>query len=1758
MAAVVLALWLMATSSVGAFTWIEGENIAREPEGGKEKWGYTTGSFGAPAMFSERACLHFQFDGQKAAEEFPADGVVFGYDFRTDEAGRQDVWLRIAYEWIRSPFDWRIDGGPWRHVSNDVPMIDLVEPSLYVSVGWLKVATLDLAAGAHTLEFRHLPRLERDGQGNEKPDRTLFLLDAVMFTTKEFSPNGPHKPGADYRQEIDRQAAENVFRLPAAGAPAERRSVELEGAWQYARWDDYDPQPETRLAGDTELPDMDRLFWYGIPVPAERNAARPDFTLAHRSIYRTRVDVPADHAGRGFVLEFEQFSMIASVFVNGVHCGASKNMYARWACDVSEAVRPGQVNEIAVVIKDPYYAIDPARSDNPLAEKYGLRYFYRVPPSRVTNESVCTLVDMPINIFSDTLASIGLWEPVRLTATGPAYTEDVFAKPSVREKKLGLELTLRNPGGQARTVSIENRVRRWSPDGPGDVAKSFAPREVALGAGAEVVVELAEAWADPRLWWPDAPNLYVVETVLSEGGREIDRTLTRFGFREWGWEGYLFTLNGYPWQVWADLYRTPDPADFPAAAHARGAPAFRFWNSQGWGGRTRREILDIMDEGGIVVRDSGVWDGQVTNYGMALCTPDRSTYNHAFLDNMIDQCRAWVRGNRNHPSIMIWSLENEVTYINANNRGMGEEFEPGVRLLAEEVMRLDPTRPVMVDGGNALRPPEKWEGCTDEVRALGHLPVNGGHYLEANPMGPGSFPDSLYRVKDYWGGDFLQRGAWPVLMDRPAFHGEYFFGNGWSTGRLAIFGGEDVYLDARRRKVTRTLMMRMMTEGLRWSNGTAAWHFWDSGTGADGQQTLAYSPVAVLCREWNWTFGAGRPVERTLKVFNQTSSDEPIRWAWSFSVDGRNVAGDEQTVNLPIAGRTEPLTVRFTVPEVSRRSSAAFTLEAWRGGERVFHEEKPAWVVVTDGPAPDAADGDIVVLDPHGEAVARLRARGVPFRQVASADELRGSGARLVLVGRDAVPEDRASDVLWQHLLLEGANLLVLEQQHPLHYRSVPADLELVAEDDWRIARDALPATAPQNPQLKGQIAFPQDLSHPVFAGLDRPDFFCWSGDHSSFKHAYRKAQRGARSLVHCHDDLAYTVLSECRLADSTMLLSQLLVGTKLGSDPVAQRLFDNMVDYALRYEPVRRTTSVLLPGGSPRADLLDRIQLEASDAADPLDALDKGEIAIVDATPANLQRLAGARDRVREFTAAGGWLMLWGLTPEGLDAFNTLAGTDHIIRPFTMERVELALPRHPLAAGLGPRDLSMEADRITRWTATMWMADDEFTHIVDLDDVAPFATIEGRPPQQEAARTSAPRNVVNGYVRELNWRYIYFVDISDGGPADVNFELARPETLTGLDIVPNAFYWQARKLRVVFDGAEDEALVFDIVPAPERQSFTFDEPVRASTVRLVLEDFVSNEGKPVCGFENVWLFARRPEGFRDRVQPLLNIGGLVAYPNGKGGILLNQLAVLDAEKNPVNALKKANIVKTLLGNMEATFGGGQVVVPGAANVAFQPVKIGEQTFNAYSLHDKSPSWFRDRQAPNATLAAMKTGRQELAGVPYELYDLVTSPTPSVLMIAGEGSEVKEQEVKGIAVGRRADALFFLHAYNAGRQAARWQQDMQRGRADDREPVVFMYRVNYEGGESVDVPVVLGRDVDHWLQRDPKDLKGAALATALPAQGNPDLKISLYSLQWTNPNPGKTVASVDLLPGTVRNPQQWGAPALVGMTTATQREQNDD
>ena len=88
--------------------------------------------------------LHISVEADKVEKEVPDGGIVLDYDFTIGEAGRYEVWNRVGFEFVRSPFEWRIDDGAWEAVSPEELTTDLMELAFWCEVAWLKMGEADL------------------------------------------------------------------------------------------------------------------------------------------------------------------------------------------------------------------------------------------------------------------------------------------------------------------------------------------------------------------------------------------------------------------------------------------------------------------------------------------------------------------------------------------------------------------------------------------------------------------------------------------------------------------------------------------------------------------------------------------------------------------------------------------------------------------------------------------------------------------------------------------------------------------------------------------------------------------------------------------------------------------------------------------------------------------------------------------------------------------------------------------------------------------------------------------------------------------------------------------------------------------------------------------------------------------------------------------------------------------------------------------------------------------------------------------------------------------------------------------------------------------------------------------------------------------------------------------------------------------------------------------------------------------------------
>jgi beta-galactosidase len=603
-------------------------------------------------------------------------------------------------------------------------------------------------------------------------------------------------------------------------------------------------------------------------------------------------------------------------------------------------------------------------------------------------------------------------------------------------------------------------------------------------------------------------------------------------------------------------------------------------------------------------------------------------------------------------------------------------------------------------------------------------------------------------------------------------------------------------------------------------------------------------------------------------------------------------------------------------------------------------------------------------------------------------------------------------------------------------------------------------------------------------------------------------------------------------VGSGVLLLGQLDFAHKLGSDPVATRLFDNLLNYCATYTLAARRTTAVFPASDTRLSLLKATGLKFDHADDVLKAVEdaKAEIVIADATPANLAKLAGKQDAVKAFTARGGQLMLWGVTPDGLASFNKLVGVEHALRPFKMERVSLAARRDLLMAGLTARDVVLEGtEKIYPWAGDRYPANDTFTYVVDLDDVAPFV--------KPVTAAHGWSQMTNGLTSADSWKFIFYHDLSkEGAKPRWTADLPRAEEVVSLSVIINAHYHRITKLKVIFDENEKTAVTLDLKPEAElRQDFTL-KPVKCKRITLVPVEW-SGGNKPVLGIDNLWINIKRGENYAKTVVPLLNVGGLVRYRQGKGGIILNELRVPASEPNPVNAQKKQTIVATMLRNLGASFAAEERILPGTA-LKYTPVPLAEKC-TQYLTSDKG--WLKD----GPDLGRFPVGEQRFGGVPFVIRDFKTSPLPSCIMLAGPGVKgAMPKEVTGIPVNAKADVLFFLHTFVRQRE---WHAP--RNKPKTEPPAVFEYVVHYADGQKVIVPVRYDRGVGHWLTREPQGLPEASVAWAAPFAGQQKDEAVVYQMPWTNPRRGQAIRSIDVR-YSPKDGSAYGVPAVLGITTA--------
>ncbi len=643
-----------------------------------------------------------------------------------------------------------------------------------------------------------------------------------------------------------------VFVLALAGsvcqAAAGRVELDLSGTWQCQNVSQLSFPPSSH--------------WQTVTVPGFLSGWQYEHAW-----FRCLFVPPASMAGTQLKLRFGGAKFNSQVWLNGSFIGSYLNGYEPFEFDITATARVGSTNELIVGVTD-WTATFSAPVD-----------FSNLQPNQDPRYYVQNVILAPIGAYYQLY---GLWQPVKVISVPAVSIADVFVMPSVRAQQLTVRLSLSNDSATAQNVTVTNRVL----DG-GLAALALPVEQVNVPPGG-MSLDISASWTNAHWWSHLDPYLYTLETTLASGASQ-DQVLTRFGFREFWTENDHFFLNGIPINLlatstWppADLQSSNTMAQTLLEVKAGNNVAMRL-HTQPWD----EPWYELADEFGLlIVEECAIW---CDPYAYRLSDP-------MFWTNYTQHITAAVTRDRNHPSIVLWSLENEILHCGGEYAFTGTVTQ--LAAMGQVLKALDPTRPITYEG---------------DLDPGGQANVLGLHY-------PHEFPDYQTWPNSAWWMDqsifrsWVPGFQWTWDHTKPLYIGEFLDVPPESAGEFTILFGDDAYADPNGyRNLAMGLTWRMQIEAYRayGVNGISPWtSFQDPAFISDPfdlnpatnylyqVQKAAFDPNYVFVEEYNPRFFTGDTVARTAHLFNDQPATNNLTLRWSAGGPWQS-----ETLTLPPAGQ---------------------------------------------------------------------------------------------------------------------------------------------------------------------------------------------------------------------------------------------------------------------------------------------------------------------------------------------------------------------------------------------------------------------------------------------------------------------------------------------------------------------------------------------------------------------------------------------------------------------------------------------------------------------------------------------------------------------------------------------------------------------------------------------------------------------------------------------------------------------------------------
>ena len=463
--------------------------------------------------------------------------------------------------------------------------------------------------------------------------------------------------------------------------------------------------------------DMDGPFDKG--SPAGNGGAYMDGGIGW---YRKTFTLPASDQGKEVTLLFDGAYMNADVWLNGQHIGMHPYGFTSFYYDITPGLKYGaQKNVLAVKLN---------------VQQPSCRWY----------------------------SGAGIYRDVWLIETSPVHAAvwgTYVTTPQVGAQSAQVRIWTTVDNDNAAPEQVQLTTSLVDPDG-NVVGKATAPDNIS-GKGNQSFDQSITV-TNPRLWSLEAPVLYKAVTQISGAGGPLDTTETPFGIRTMQFtldKGFFLNGKHVAIQGVCDHH---DLGALGSAAYPR-ALERQLEILKGMGCNAIRTshnppapmLLELCDKMGFLVMDESFdeWKANHKTYGYGQFFDQ---WSEPDLVSMLDR-------DRNHPSIILWSIGNEII----EGRSGRPEAGPMAQRLAAICKREDPTRPVT----SACPAPEKdWsDGLARALDVFGinyrinFYATNSPQNRENPPANPNAYPGTLPMIGSETQSQVDTRGEYGLTLD---------------------------------------------------------------------------------------------------------------------------------------------------------------------------------------------------------------------------------------------------------------------------------------------------------------------------------------------------------------------------------------------------------------------------------------------------------------------------------------------------------------------------------------------------------------------------------------------------------------------------------------------------------------------------------------------------------------------------------------------------------------------------------------------------------------------------------------------------------------------------------------------------------------------------------------------------------------------------------------------------------------------------------